>query len=185
MNEPMVEDLDGVFFGVVARLLGEDFGDGFGDGFGDLVRAGEAAARFFGGISIERGDTCLGRARGVASSTVKSSPPSTHAAIHFGVGHPVHPQFYINRKTQSSPPRALAHTSSFYGCQAKGAELGYSKKSLFVCHSCHISTPRRTSTCSTGSRPCTYSYSCSSRPPPPCRGLSLYRSRWRRCQSAA
>ena len=46
MNEPMVEDLDGVFFGVVARLLGEDFGDGFGD----LVRAGEAAARFFGGI---------------------------------------------------------------------------------------------------------------------------------------
>ena len=60
MNEPMVEDLDGVFFGVVARLLGEDFGDGFGDGFGDLVRAGEAAARFFGGISIERGDTCIG-----------------------------------------------------------------------------------------------------------------------------
>ena len=56
MNEPMVEDLDGVFFGVVARLLGEDFDDGFGDGFGDLVRAGEAAARFFGGISIERGE---------------------------------------------------------------------------------------------------------------------------------
>ena len=114
MNEPMVEDLDGVFFGVVARLLGEDFGDGFGDGFGDLVRAGEAAARFFGGISIERGDTCkMGRARAWrrVEHCEKFTTVDTHPCDSFsGSGTLYDPQFYCKAgKHKAAHARAGTH----------------------------------------------------------------------------
>jgi hypothetical protein len=153
MNEPLVEDLDGVFFGVVARLLGEDFGDGFGDGFGDLVRAGEAAARFFGGISIERGDTCIGARAWRRVEHCEKLNERTNEQPRCGgekLNHRRHTQrfilgsgtLYTHSSTQSGKHKA-AHRARWHthlnGCQAKGAELGYSKKSLFVCHSCHIS----------------------------------------------